>query len=95
MSGGSAERDVEAGAGATALGQADHLLRAALAVVHEHGFVVRCAWCGRFEVGDLLVEAEAMPAAAQLAGLVEARRVSHGVCRPCFDGLDASFSAGL
>jgi hypothetical protein len=56
--------------------------------LREGAMSARCAWCGRYRVGELWLPAHAMPAAATAAP------VSHGICPDCVAALrDAGKSA--
>lgn len=65
----------------------DALLHRA-AELREGALSARCAWCGRYRVGDSWLPAGEIPEAAAGA------RVSHGICPDCVAALrDAGKSA--
>lgn len=47
------------------------------AALRESGFTTRCAWCGRYRVGDRWVVVVDAPEFLELAA------VSHGICDDC------------
>jgi hypothetical protein len=49
--------------------------------LREQGLTSRCAWCGRYQVGDRWLPATRIPAFALRA------RVSDGICPDCVDTL--------
>ncbi len=51
------------------------------------GMTSRCAWCGRYRIGDRWLALERSP-------LIESSRSSHGICEDCTDSLrEAGLSA--
>ena len=52
------------------------------AVTPDDSFVLRCAWCGRFAVGDRWLEAASAISALSLDS-ARPPLVSHGLCPHC------------
>ncbi|HET8752528.1 MAG TPA: hypothetical protein VFM43_08395 [Gaiellaceae bacterium] len=50
----------------------------------ESRMAARCAWCGRFRVGERWVVIEEMPAFG------DASKVTHGICGACVEALRAA-----
>lgn len=87
--------DVEAALlrGAEAAIEAAARIRATSAVVtalsadrRESRMTARCAWCGRFRIGERWLVVESMPVFADHA------QITHGICEDCVEALR---SAGM
>ena len=57
------------------------LRREALVALREGGWVTRCAWCGRYRIGDDWVTS------SYSRGPVRRSRTTHSICEDCVAGL--------
>jgi hypothetical protein len=60
------------------------LTRAASMQRRAGGLTTRCAWCGRFAVGNRFVDRDDVP---RFVELTPPERITHGICPECVDEL--------
>jgi len=66
-----------------------HALVAARELLVEDGaMLTRCAWCGRYELGDEWLEPAERPRFLRPDALPD--RTTHGICGDCFHRLEAN-----
>jgi hypothetical protein len=79
-----ARRVEDAIANAVAITRRSALVRAASEQRRSGGFTTRCAWCGRYAVGDTFPEPADTP---QFVAFTDSAHVTHGICPACVEQL--------